>query len=134
MNENIWDTHISFTPLYLSLSNNMKYLAIATDKNMHLVLRTGSHQRIHLLVGGHTSNEYYKPKIVWNYNDLEIISLSQADYSLHVYTLWNGKSITLTTNTHTGQIKDLKLNLNNKNILTTSFDKSVVEWTIPETI
>lgn len=134
MNENIWDTHISFTPLYLSLSNNMKYLAIATDKDMHLILRVGSHKRIQLLVGGHTSNEYYKPKILWNYNDLELFSLSQADYSLHIYTLCNGKGITLTTNTHTGQIKDLKLNLKNKNILTTSFDRSVIEWNIPESL
>jgi hypothetical protein len=50
INANAWDTHVSFTPLYLSLSPDMKYLVMATDKNQHIVLYAGKHLSLTRLI------------------------------------------------------------------------------------
>jgi hypothetical protein len=49
LNEAEWDTHVSFNPLNLSLSPDRKYLLVATDKNMHIVLRVGTNKRLRTL-------------------------------------------------------------------------------------
>jgi WD domain, G-beta repeat len=63
LNEADWDTHVSFTPLCLSLSPDHKYLLIATDKGFHFVVRVGHSKRLRLLAGGHSCGNYGKPKV-----------------------------------------------------------------------
>ena len=63
LNEADWDTHVSFTPLCLSLSPDHQYLLIATDKGFHFVVRVGSSKRLRLLAGGHSCGDYGKPKV-----------------------------------------------------------------------
>ena len=41
LNENDWDLHVSYTPLYLSVCPENKYLLIATDKNLLYVVKIG---------------------------------------------------------------------------------------------
>jgi len=64
VNENAWDEHVSFTPLYLTPSPDQKYLLIATDTHLHIVVRVGTHERVCVLCG-HESGEYGKPIVSW---------------------------------------------------------------------
>lgn len=41
LNENDWDTHVSYTPLYLSVCPENKFLLIATDKSLHFIVKIG---------------------------------------------------------------------------------------------
>jgi WD40 repeat protein len=131
LNENDWDAHVSFVPLALSLSNHGKYLAVATDKDMHLIFQTGTNRRIRILAGGHQCDGYGKPKIAWDPSDLYLFTNCQSDYLLHVYSLASGKEETTYRSQfrqHTGQIRDLRVCSMNRRLLTTSFDRSVIEW------
>jgi WD40 repeat protein len=131
LNENDWDTHVSFVPLALSLSNHGKYLAVATDKDMHLIFETGTNRRIRVLAGGHQCDGYGKPKIAWDSSDLYLFTNSQSDYLLHVYSLASGKELSSFRsqfNQHTGQIRDLRVCSIKRRLLTTSFDRAVIEW------
>lgn len=39
MNENEWDTHVSFNALHLAVAPDAATVAVSTDRDMHLVLR-----------------------------------------------------------------------------------------------
>jgi WD40 repeat protein len=131
LNEHDWDTHVSFTPLALSLSHHQKYLAVATDKDLHIVYHLGTNTRVRVLGGGHQCDSYGKPKIVWDLTDLYLYCTSQGDYLLHLYSLTNSKEVTKerqSLNVHKGQIRDLCYHPTERRLLTTSFDRTVVEW------
>lgn len=134
LNENDWDNHVSFAPLSLALSHHGRYLAVATDKDMHIIFQTGSNRRVRLLVGGHHCDGYGKPKVAWDSSDLYLYSNSQSDYLLHIYSLASGKEMISNRGmlTHTGQIRDIRVHPTSRKILTTSFDRSVIEWSSPE--
>lgn len=63
LNENSWDSHVSFNTLYLSASPDQKSLSISTDNNLHLVCRLGIKKRLRTL-SAHTCGSYGKPKVV----------------------------------------------------------------------
>ena len=65
LNEHAWDRHVSFSPLQLSLSPCQRLLLVATDNNMHIVLRAGTNRRLRTLVG-HTCGQYGKPAVCWD--------------------------------------------------------------------
>jgi hypothetical protein len=133
LNEHDWDTHVSFAPLALSLSHHGKYLAVATDKDLHIVYQIGTNHRIRILAGGHQCDSYGKPKLIWDQSDLYLYCNSQHDYLLHIYSLTNGKEIQTKDkvsllNSHKGQIRDICAHPINRRVLTTSFDRSIIEW------
>lgn len=65
LNENEWDTHVSFAPLLLSLSPGGDHLLVATDRNMHIILSLKTLKRVRTLVG-HASGPYGKPSACWD--------------------------------------------------------------------
>ena len=85
LNEADWDTHVSFTPLCLSLSPDHKYLLIATDKGFHFVVRIGSSKRLRLLAGGHSCGDYGKPKVTIPLSHSRIVTIITIIVIIFVY-------------------------------------------------
>lgn len=126
MNEHTWDQHVSFTPLYLSVSPNRQYLLIATDNQMHFVLRLHSNQRLRVL-SGHTAGAYSKPVAVWDHTGDYVYSNSEEDATLYVYSLCTEK-ICGKLRGHTGIVRGLCAHPHKALVATASYDKSVVLW------
>jgi WD40 repeat protein len=126
LNANDWDHHVSFTPLALAVSHSNKYIAVATDKNMHLILKLFTNLRLKTL-SSHISDDYGKPKIAWDQSDKYLYSNSQLDNNVHVYNVVTEKIID-TLEGHTGQIRDIKHHKVTRNIISISQDHSVIEW------
>lgn len=130
LNEQSWDSHCSFNVLHMSLSPNGKHLLVATDKDFHIILKTGTNKRISLLAG-HMCNDYGKPKTAWDITGKYVYSNNQADHNVLVYAVNTGK-ISATLVGHRGQIRDIKSRVcgstGARAILTASYDHIVREW------
>ena len=64
MNENVWDTHVSFNALFIAVHPDRQTFVICTDKDQHIVFRLGeSTKRIRILCE-HTCGQYGRPKAV----------------------------------------------------------------------
>ena len=126
LNENDWDEHCSFTPLYLSVSPDHKLLLVASDKHLHYVYKIRTNQRIATL-GGHTCSDYGRPRVAWDPSGKYIYSNSEADNAIHVYCLF-AKKIIYSLRGHTGVVKDMSCN-EARELVTGSFDKTVMLWT-----
>lgn len=127
LNEHEWDTHVSFTVLHLALSPCKRFLVAATDKDIHIVYRCGTNERMQVLAGGHSSDAYGRPKVSWDCTSSYIFCNSQGDNNLHVYSLCSGR-IVGTLRHHTGQIRDIACHSTRRALLTASYDHSVAEW------
>lgn len=127
LNENIWDSHVSFNVLQLSVSPDGRLLLVATDKDFHVIFRTGTNKRLSLLAG-HMCNEYGKPKTAWDQSGKYVYSNNQADYDIMVYAINTGK-IVHSLKGHGGQIRDIKANHSCRSVLSASYDHHVKEWT-----
>lgn len=121
-----WDTHISFTPLYLSPSPNNKYLAIGTDKNVIITLRSGSNQRVRSFYG-HNSGDYAKPKISWDSTGYYLYSNSENDSSVYTYSVGSEKVVSLLKG-HKGIVRDVSCHSNFNQVLSVGHDKTVILW------
>eukprot|EP01038_Epipyxis_sp_PR26KG_P006948 gene6948-9502_t len=87
LNENNWDTHVSFTPLQLAVSPNSQYLLVSTDKDMIIIYKIKTNQRIRLLCG-HICGQYSKPIAIWDPTSRFIICNSDDDSSsIIIYSL-----------------------------------------------
>jgi WD40 repeat protein len=126
LNEQAWDRHVSFNVLHMSLSPNGRQLLVATDKDFHLVLKTGTNQRLSLLAG-HMCNDYGKPKTAWDVTGKYVFSNNQADHNILVYAVNTGK-IVATLCGHRGQVRDIKSHSSERTVLTASYDHTVKEW------
>jgi WD40 repeat protein len=129
MNENDWDTHISFTPLYLSVSPNNKYLLIATDKNMHIVLKIGTNKRVRTLTG-HNCSDFGKPIVIWSITGEYLYCNSEEENYLVIYSLAKEKVIDKLPGHH-GIIRGLSIHPYLGYVATGSYDKSVIIWDHP---
>lgn len=126
MNEKEWDKHCSFTPLYLSVSPDRRYLLIATDKSMHLVLRLHSNRRLRVLAG-HQAGDYSKPVAVWDHTGRYVYSNSEEDATLYVYSLCAQK-ICHKVRGHSGIVRGVSAHPYQSLVATVSYDKAAVLW------
>jgi WD40 repeat protein len=126
LNEQAWDTHNSFNVLHMSLSPSGKQLLVATDKDFHIILKTGTNKRLSLLAG-HMCNDYGKPKTSWDATGKYVFSNNQADHDVLVYEVNTGK-IAASLGGHRGQVRDLKSHPSARTLLTASYDHTVREW------
>lgn len=126
LNEQAWDSHVSFNVLHLSLSPNAKHLLVATDKDFHIILKTGTNKRLSLLAG-HMCNDYGKPKTCWDVTGKYVYSNNQADHNLLVYAVNTGKIVTTLTG-HRGQIRDVKSHPKSRAVISASYDHTLKEW------
>ena len=126
MNENDWDTHCSFSALHLSLSPNNQYLAISTDKNSIIVYKINSSERVRIFVG-HNCGEYGKPRIAWDTSSQYLYCNSDGEHWIYIYSLFTEKVVSRLTG-HNGIVKDVKCHPINRQIVSGSFDHSVIVW------
>lgn len=126
LNENEWDNHVSFTPLYLSLSPDGKYVLVATDKNIHIVLQVGSNRRVRTL-SGHGCGDYGKPIAVWDYTGQYIYCNSEEEHVLYVYSI-AAQRVEQRIKGHSGIIRGVATHPKKALVATASYDKSVGVW------
>jgi WD40 repeat protein len=126
---------VSFTPLYLALSPNMKYLLIATDKNMMFVVQVGHSKRLRLLAGGHSCGDYGKPKVSWDSTGKYIYCNSDEGNTVCVYSLASERPVA-NLRCHKGTVRDVVCHPDNMKrlLITASYDKSVQIWSSKSTL
>lgn len=146
LNEREWDSHVSFAPLHLSLSPDSRYLLVCTDKHQHLLLKTGTNQRLRILTG-HASGDYGKPgnyiRLLLNFSNSIVILLllvaawdpsgryiycnSEEESLLYVYSIAKERVVERLKG-HTGIIRGLSVNPLTGQVATAAYDKSVILW------
>lgn len=126
MNEKEWDTHVSFTPLYLSISPNQKYLLISTDKHMHIIVRLGTNQRVRVLTG-HACGDYGKPMALWSNDGKYVYCNSEEEHTVYVYSIAKEKVVDKLRG-HSGIIRGIAIHPIRNLLATASYDKSVIVW------
>ena len=129
-NENEWDKHVSFTPLHLSLSPNMKWLLVSTNKGQHLIYRLGSNKRLRILAS-HDCNDYGKPGTAWDPTGKYIYSLSDSGYKVLVYSVASERVVGWLIG-HSGAVRSVVCHPITREVVTASFDKSVRVWDASE--
>ena len=125
LNETVWDTHCSFTPLHLAVSPNQKYLLIATDKNFHFIVKIGESKRLRLLAGGHSSGDFGKPRVSWDCTGKYIYCNNEDGVSITVYSISTEKPVR-SLSAHTGSVRDVVCHPTESLVASASYDKSVI--------
>lgn len=127
LNEHSWDTHVSFTPLYLAPSPAGDRLLVATDKHMHILLHTGTNVRLQVL-SGHSCGDYGKPVVLWDKRGEYIYCNSDDDNTVKVYSTATGKIVKSLTGHGKGIVRSLAAHKTAPIIVSASYDKSVIVW------
>lgn len=126
LNEKEFDTHVSFTPLHMSLSPDGNMLLIATDKHLLLLFEVGSNRRLRTF-SGHSSGDYARPKVAWDASGKYIYSNSDADPYIYVYSVATTKIVdVLKHHSNCGVTRYVCAHASKPCILTTGGDKSLV--------
>mmetsp|Transcript_28159 Transcript_28159/g.40092 ORF Transcript_28159/g.40092 Transcript_28159/m.40092 type:complete len:431 (+) Transcript_28159:27-1319(+) len=135
LNEQEFDTHVSFTPLMLSLQPAGDLLLIATDKNMHVVMNMLTLKRVRILAS-HASGQYGKPSVCWDLTGKYVYSNSEEESVVYVYSVASGKVVHRLSGEHTAIVRGVATStaiLNYGEVVnvlaTASYDKSVILWT-----
>ena len=126
LNEHEWDLHCSFTPLYLSLSPNQKYLLVSTNHSRHYCYLVGSNKRIRTFLG-HTTGDYSKPRTCWSVNNNYIYSNTDENYDILVFAM-SDECVLHHISGHKGAVKDLCYDAVQQLLITVSFDKTIRVW------
>lgn len=129
LNENSWDTHVSFVPLYLAPSPCGGRLLVATDKHMHIVFRTGTNVRQQVL-SGHSCGDYGKPVVQWDWRGEYVYCNSDSDNVLFVYSMLMGKVVHKLQGHGKGLIRGLSAHPHKSELITVSYDKSLIFWSV----
>jgi WD40 repeat protein len=127
LNENAWDTHVSFTPLHLSTSPDGKLLLIATDKSLHFIVRIGTSHRVRTLAG-HCCGDYGKPSVSWDCTGDYIFCNSDEDSAVFVYSLASERVVDRLSRGHKGIVRGVACHPSKRLVLSASYDKSLVLW------
>lgn len=127
LNEHSWDTHVSFTPLYLSPSPFGDRLLVATDKHMHIVLKTSTNVRLQVL-SGHSCGHYGKPVVLWDRRGEYIYCNSDDDNTVKVYSTLTGKIVNSLVGHGKGIVRCLAAHKTAPVLVSGSYDKSVIVW------
>jgi WD40 repeat protein len=126
LNVNDWDTHVSFTPLYLSPSPNHKYLLVATDHHQLYLYKHGTNKRLKVLVG-HNCGEYGKPVVVWDPTSSYCFINSEEEHGVYVYSIARETMIERLS-AHKGLVRSLSYHPQHPYLVTASYDKSLIIW------
>lgn len=129
LNENAWDTHASFVPLYLAPSPCGGRLLVATDKHMHIVFRTGTNVRLQTL-GGHSCGDFGKPIVQWDWRGEYVFCNSDNDNLVYVYCMQLGKIVSKLEGHGKGLLRGLAAHPHKSQLLTVSYDRAMILWTV----
>lgn len=127
MNENIWDTHVSFCPLSLSPSPNGRWLLVAGDNNMHVVYHLGTNTRLRVLNGGHMCSGFGRPSVSWECTNDYIYCNSEGENTIYVYSLCSGRVVSILKG-HFGAVRCVTCHETKRLVLSGSYDKSIILW------
>ena len=127
LNESPTDLHVSFTPLLLVPSPDGRYLLIATDKGMHIIMRMGTNTRISVL-SGHNCSAYGKPIACWDAEGGDFVySNSEHENTIVVYCACTGKVVKILEG-HSGIVRTMYHHPCRQVLLSGSYDKSAILW------
>lgn len=127
LNENDWDTHVSFVPLSLALSPCLRYLLVATDRHMLLVLRRGTNKRVRTLMG-HACGDYGKPSVAWDASGSYVYCNSDEERVVYVYDLATQR-VAAKLQAHRGIVRGIATHPVTPGVLSSvSYDKSLIVW------
>ena len=126
LNEKEWDTHVSFTPLALSVSPCSQFLLVATDKNMHIVYLIGTNKKLRVFAG-HSCGDYGKPRVWWDNSGRYVYSNSDNGNSIVVYSVASQRVIATMTG-HRSSIRDIAHHHSKNLLVSASFDKTLKVW------
>jgi len=126
LNESSSDLHASFTPLLLVPSPDGRYLLIATDTNMHIIVKLGTSTRVSVL-SGHNCSAYGKPTASWDDKGDFVYSNSEHENSIVVYCVWTGKVVKILEG-HSGIVRSIYRHPYRQMLLSGSYDKSAILW------
>ncbi|KAJ1436857.1 WD40-repeat-containing domain protein, partial [Ochromonadaceae sp. CCMP2298] len=127
LNTHQWDTHVTFAPLYLAPSPGGDLLAVATDSNIILVLKTGTNERVQVL-SGHASGEFGKPVISWDHTGDLLYSTSENSNEIFVFDVISGKCWVVKVRGHSGIVRTVCCHRSRPLLLSGSYDKSILLW------
>lgn len=119
------DTHISFTPMDLSVSPNGRYLLVSTDKDRLIMYSLETGNVIRTLYGANNDG-YSNPKHCWHPTGLYIYSTSQ-NFSIVVWETATQK-VVAELKGHTSNIRDLFYSPETSTLMSCGFDKTVHVW------
>eukprot|EP00903_Cladosiphon_okamuranus_P012784 g11949.t1 len=126
LNENEWDMHVSFTVMSMAASADGKYLLASTDKSRNILWRAGSNTRVRTLMG-HTTDDYFQPRVQWDPSGMFSFCNSSADHDVHVHCLASGRVVEKLKG-HGAVIRDIHHDPSRKVLVTASYDKTVKVW------
>lgn len=119
------DTHISFTPMDLSVSPNGRYLLVSTDKDRLILYSLATGNVIRTFYGA-SNDGYSNPKHCWHPTGLYIYSTSQ-NYTIVVWEVATMK-VVAELKGHTNTVRDLYFSAENSTLISAGFDKTVHVW------
>jgi len=126
LNESPTDLHASLTPLLLVPSPDGRYLLIATDKSMHIIMKIGTNTRISVL-SGHNCSAYGKPIACWDVEGDFVYSNSEHENTIVVYCVCTGKVVKILEG-HSGIVRTIHRHPCRHALLSGSYDKSAILW------
>lgn len=131
LNEKEGDTHVSSSAKFLSLSSDGRFLGVCTDSTRVLVLRieVGKDWRLSrtLFITSHQTDPFHTPSLAWHYDSNYLYIASGAGGGVQVLHLGSGK-IFCTISAHEINVRDMTYDLERRELITCSFDKTVKVW------
>ena len=121
LNEQVWDTHLGIQPLLLSVSPDLRTLAVSTDKSIVFLLdvsysgtasdaalalapddvRALRSKRLQVLAG-HSCGEYGKPALAWGMDGTCLYSNSEGETGAVVWHAGEARSSPSGSCSHAG--------------------------------
>jgi WD40 repeat protein len=129
INNEEWNTHVSFTIRDLALSPDGKYLMAATDSNAHILYSLKGNKQLKRYVG-HRSELYSTPRLLWHPTGKYFYSNSQQDRRIFCWDVVTEKIVCELLD-HVGDVKDIDytvLDGKREVLASCGFDKAVKFW------
>lgn len=119
LNENNWDFHISFTPLYINTSPDGKYLMVSTNHSFHYCYIIGSNKRV-AVFNGMVCNDYSKPRTCWYGSRSQYFLANSDSGEVMIFSLLDTNRAHVLRSPHKGVVKELCYNADTQEVLVLS--------------
>lgn len=133
LNASAWDTHSSFDVIDMAVATDARYLAVATNKDRHVVYRARENAHVRVLTG-HGSDDYANTRLAWlgAANESLVSSSSAADNALLQWDFGSGKVVAKHAHAHGQPVRNLHALPAEGVVATASFDKAAKLWRTEE--
>eukprot|EP00743_Colponemidia_sp_Colp-15_P002644 GILK01002866.1.p1 GENE.GILK01002866.1~~GILK01002866.1.p1 ORF type:complete len:417 (+),score=72.76 GILK01002866.1:44-1294(+) len=126
MNSNL-DNHVSFTAMYLSATDDARFLVVSTDKSRIIMFRLGTSEQVRNFYGA-TNDDYSQPRHVLDPSGRYLYGTSQ-DNSVYCWEVSSQRVVQRMVG-HTARVRSLDLygGVSSLVLATGSFDRTVKLW------